>query len=116
MNILLKFGIGAASSTFGLSRFAMPRYQMGFSEMGFAVNLFSKKPQFFRKHNFNIHTNYVCVQLCRKCELSTIISKVIYRLKLALSYDTFYVEGEKVFLGLAKKVTISKKSTFFVRT
>ena len=26
------------------------------------------------------------------------------------------VEGEQVFSGLAKKVTISKKSTFFVRT
>ena len=26
----------------------------------------------------------------------------------------FYVEGEQVFSGLAKKVTISKKSTIFV--
>ena len=29
MTILLKFGIGADSSTFGLPRFAMPRYEMG---------------------------------------------------------------------------------------
>ena len=39
MKILLKFGIGADSSTFGLPRFATPHYQMGFFKMGLAENL-----------------------------------------------------------------------------
>ena len=39
MNILLKFGIGAGSSTFGLPCFATPHYQMGFFKMRFAENL-----------------------------------------------------------------------------
>ena len=34
MKILLKFGIGADSSTFGLPRFAMPRYEMGVFKTG----------------------------------------------------------------------------------
>ena len=39
MSTLLKFGIGADSNTFGLPRFATPRYQMGLFKMGFAENL-----------------------------------------------------------------------------
>ena len=39
MNILLKFGIGADSGSFGLPRFATPHYQMGVFKMGFAENL-----------------------------------------------------------------------------
>ena len=39
MDMLLKFGIGADSSTFGLPRFTTPHYQMGFFKMGFAENL-----------------------------------------------------------------------------
>ena len=38
MNVLLKFGIGADSSTFRLLRFAMPRYEMGVFKTGFAVS------------------------------------------------------------------------------
>ena len=34
MDILLKFGIGADSSTFGLARFATPRYEMGVFKTG----------------------------------------------------------------------------------
>ena len=34
MKVLLKFGIGANSSTFGLSRFATRRYEMGIFKMG----------------------------------------------------------------------------------
>ena len=32
IDTLMKFGIGADSSTFGLLRFATPHYQMGFAE------------------------------------------------------------------------------------
>ena len=39
MSTLLKFGIGADSSTFGFPHFATPRYQIGFFKMGFAENL-----------------------------------------------------------------------------
>ena len=39
MDTLLKFGIGADSSTFRLPRFATPYYQMGFFKTGFAENL-----------------------------------------------------------------------------
>ena len=49
MDLLLKFGIGADSSTFGLPRFAMPRletgvfktgdFKMGKFKTGFAENL-----------------------------------------------------------------------------
>ena len=39
MNMVLKFGIGADSSTFGLPPYATPRYQMGFFRMGLADNL-----------------------------------------------------------------------------
>ena len=34
MDMLLKFGIGADSSTFGLPRFATPRYEMGVFKTG----------------------------------------------------------------------------------
>ena len=34
MNILLEFGIGADCSTFGLPRFATPRYEMGVFKTG----------------------------------------------------------------------------------
>ena len=34
MKILLKFGIGADSSTFGLPRFTTPRYEMGVFKTG----------------------------------------------------------------------------------
>ena len=44
MNILMKFGIGADSSTFGLLRFRTPCYETGVFKMekiktGFAENL-----------------------------------------------------------------------------
>ena len=34
MKILLKFGIGTDSNTFGLLRFAMPHYEKGVFKMG----------------------------------------------------------------------------------
>ena len=34
MDMLLKFGIGASTSTFGFPRFAMPRYEMGVFKTG----------------------------------------------------------------------------------
>ena len=45
MDMLLKFGIGADSSTFGLPGYATPLYQMGFFETGVAENLGLNKGQ-----------------------------------------------------------------------
>ena len=67
------------------------------------------------------HTGYFLIQIYLPCTLLDVLSWVGFWLNREATSDRVglgktQLEGEQVFSGLAKKVTISEKSTIFVRS